>query len=327
MFGKQLPDVIEWNQFREGDIFWKWDNDEIKKGSRLILRAGQDAIFMQNGSVEGIFQKEGAYDVESDIIPFLSTLKGFRFGFNSGLRVEVLFVNTKDITCKWGTKNPISIPAQGLPGGMPIRGFGNYVIRVSDCMKLIDKVAGIRQYFTIDDVSERVGGVLDSLLLKWIVSEGKDMFNLQANSIEISRGIRDDLNQELNPLGLNCESFTCSSFTYPEEVARMQEKAAGQAMVGDMDRYTRVAAADSMSKPGDSGVAGAMVQAAFGMQAAKQVMNSGNGQGSAGQQKAPDAAASANTDAAGGVHFCPNCGKPVTPGQKFCPNCGAKLPE
>lgn len=320
MFGRQLRDVVEWTQFGVGDIFWKWNNNEIKKGSRLILRAGQDAIFMSNGRIEGIFREEGAYDIESQIVPFLSTLKGFKFGFNSGLRVEVLFVNTKDITCRWGTKNPVSIPAQGLPGGMPIRAFGNYVIRVSDCVKLIDKIAGVREHFGVEDVGERVGGILDSLLLKWIVSEGKDMFNLQANSIEISRGIQNDLNQELNPLGLSCESFTCSSFTYPEEVARMQEKAAGQAMVGDMDRYTRMAAADGMSQPGNGGVAGAMVQAAVGMQTAKQMMDqAGTG---APVQQAP-AAANGGT----GVHFCPNCGKPVTPGQKFCANCGAKLPE
>ena len=322
MFGKQLADVIEWSSFREGDIFWKWNNAEIKKGSRLILRAGQDAVFVQNGKEVGIFQEEGAYDIESDIIPFLSTLKGFRFGFNSGLRVEILFVNTKDITCRWGTKNPVSIPAQGLPGGMPIRAFGNYVIRVSDCMKLIDRIAGVRPQFSVADVSERIGGILDSLLLKWIVSEGKDMFNLQANSTAISAGIRDDLNKELNPLGFTCEDFTCSSFSYPEEVARMQAKAAGQAMVGDLDRYTRMAASDGMSQPGSGGgFAGEVMQAAMGIQAAQQILNAG----SAAEKNAGSAAGTAG--APGGVHFCPSCGKPVSPGQKFCANCGAKLPE
>ncbi len=318
MFGKQLADVIEWSSFREGDIFWKWNNEEIKKGSRLILRAGQDAVFLQNGKVEGIFQEEGAYDIESDIIPFLSTLKGFRFGFNSGLRVEILFVNTKDITCRWGTKNPVSIPAQGLPGGMPIRAFGNYVIRVSDCMKLIDRIAGVRPSFSVADVSERIGGILDTLLLKRIVSEGKDMFNLQVNAAAIGAGIRDDLNRKLNPLGFTCEDFTCSSFSYPEEIARMQEKAAGQAMVADVDRYTRMAAADGMNQPGNgSNLAGDVLQAAMGMQAAQQILKgSGAGTGTA-----------SGTSAASGVHFCPSCGKPVAPGQKFCANCGAKLPE
>ena len=32
------------------------------------------------------------------------SLKGFKFGFNSGIRAEVLFINTKEVTVKWGTQ-------------------------------------------------------------------------------------------------------------------------------------------------------------------------------------------------------------------------------
>ena len=33
---------------------------------------------------------------------FSTTLKGFKFGFNSPLRAEVLFVNTKEFLIRWG---------------------------------------------------------------------------------------------------------------------------------------------------------------------------------------------------------------------------------
>ena len=95
-FSNQFSNVVEWEEYRDDLIFWKWKNREIKKGSKLIIRPGQDAIFMFNGAVEGIFEDDGSYDIESQIIPFLSTLKGFKFGFNSGMRAEVLFVNTKE---------------------------------------------------------------------------------------------------------------------------------------------------------------------------------------------------------------------------------------
>ena len=97
LFSNQLSNVVEWQETRDDVMFWKWNNDEIKKGSRLIIRPGQDAIFMYNGKVEGIFEDEGSFDIESQIIPFLSSLKGFKFGFNSGIRAEVLFINTKMI--------------------------------------------------------------------------------------------------------------------------------------------------------------------------------------------------------------------------------------
>ena len=89
LFGGQFANVVEWQEYRDDVLFWKWNNDEIKKGSKLIIRQGQDAIFMYNGKVEGIFTDEGSFDIESQIIPFLSTLKGFKFGFNSGIRAEV----------------------------------------------------------------------------------------------------------------------------------------------------------------------------------------------------------------------------------------------
>lgn len=53
----QFSSVIEWNENGAGILFYKFQNQEIKKGSRLIIRPGQDAIFLYNGKVEGIFRK------------------------------------------------------------------------------------------------------------------------------------------------------------------------------------------------------------------------------------------------------------------------------
>ena len=315
LFRNQFSNVVEWEEYRDDCIFWKWTNKEIKKGSRLIIRPGQDAIFLYNGNIEGIFKEEGEFDIDSQIIPFLSTLKGFKFGFNSGMRAEVLFVNTKEFNVNWGTKNPISIPYSGLPGGMPIRAFGNFAFKVSDYVCLIDKVAGIKQMYTVEDVKERVVAVLDQLLMKWISKEGKDMFNLQANAYDISAGIKTDLDMEMSKLGITITSFTISSFSYPEEVQKMTNKAASQAMVGDMNRYTQMAMADSIGNSrGGSNIASDMMQLQMGMQVGQQMMNNMN------------TAMNNNANVSGGTapKFCPNCGTP-TNGAKFCSNCGTKL--
>ena len=71
---RELPSVVEWNETREGVFFSKWSGSEIKKGSKLIIRPGQDAIFLFNGKIDGIFEDVGSFDIESEIIPFLSTL-------------------------------------------------------------------------------------------------------------------------------------------------------------------------------------------------------------------------------------------------------------
>ena len=314
-FSNQLANVVEWPEASDSVLFWKWQNKEIKKGSKLIIRPGQDAIFMYNGRVEGIFEEEGSFDMESDIIPFLSSLKSFKFGFNNPLRAEVLFINTKELLVKWGTKNAINLPAPGLPGGMPIRAFGTFSCKIDDHDVLIDKLAGVRQTYTVDDVKERIVSNLDQLLMSWIGKEGRDMFNLQMDAAKIADGICSDLDMDMRKIGIAITDFNIESFSYPEEIKKMQEKAAAQSMVGDMNRYQQMAVADSMSK-GNMGkgasVAGDMVGIQMGM--------------AMGQQMVQQMQMGQNGQAASfaGAKFCPNCGTP-TNGAKFCSNCGTKL--
>ena len=318
IFKNQLLNVVEWTDEKEGQLFWMWDNDEIKKGSKLVLRPGQDAIFIHNGAVEGVFEEDGTYDIETEIIPFLSTLKGFKFGFNSGFRAEVLFINTKEQTVKWGTKNAINLPAQGLPGGMPIRAFGTFSCKIADHDVVIDKLAGVKNTYSVADVKERITATLDQTIMSWIAKEGKDMFNLQVYAREIAEGVRSDLDADMSKIGISITDFTIESFSYPEEVKKMQEKAAAQSMVGDVNKYTQMAMADSMEKGGGNvggNMASTMMQMQMGMAMGPQMVNTMNQGGVTGA--APQAAAI-------GAKFCPNCGTPAN-GAKFCSNCGTQL--
>jgi membrane protease subunit (stomatin/prohibitin family) len=322
-FGNQFSDVVEWEEFRDDMIFWKWNNNEIKKGSRLIIRPGQDAIFLNNGKIEGVFEDEGEYDIESEIVPFLSTLKGFRFGFNSGMRVEVLFVNMKEFTVRWGTQNPINIPAPQLPGGMPIRANGTFQFKVNDYVALIDKIAGVRDSYLVEDVKIRITAILDQLLMRWITKEGKDMFNLQANAGEIGAGIQDDLNMELMDDGMKVTGFQVMSFNYPKEIQDMINKTASHGMVGDVSKYQQISVADAMAAGKSSGTASDVAGMMMGMNIAKEMMenqkaDSGGGQSAGSQNAQPDGGEKAIPN------FCPNCGQKIE-GTKFCPNCGQKL--
>ena len=330
LFSNQFSSVVEWKEFREDMIFWKWPNAELKKGSRLIIRPGQDAIFLNTGRIEGIFTDDGDYDIESQIIPFLSTLKGFKFGFNTNLRAEVLFVNTKEFTVKWGTANAINIPVAGMPGGMPIRAFGTLNFKVNDYIKLIDKIAGVKESYLVEDVKIRVTSVLDQLLMKWISKEGKDMFNLQANAYDIAKGISVDLDMEIFDMGLTITGFNIMSFNYPEEVQRMITKNASHSMIGDINRYQQVGMVDAMAS-GKGGAASEMAGMMMGMNMANQMVNSMNANSLNTQNSSnsvnmqnPQNMPNNRTDAGAKPNFCPNCGAKAG-GANFCPNCGQKL--
>lgn len=322
-FTKQFANVVEWEEFRDDMIFWKWSNREIKKGSKLIIRPGQDAIFLNNGKIEGIFKDEGEYNIESDIIPFLSTLRGFKFGFNSGMRVEVLFVNTKEFTVKWGTKNAINIPTPQLPGGMPIRANGTFNFKVSDYISLIDKIAGVKDSYVVDDVKLRITSILDQLLMKWISKEGKDMFNLQANAFDIAQGIKEDLDMQSMDSGITITGFNIMSFNYPEEIQDMITKVASHGMVGDLNKYQQVSMVDGISsgKVKGGGAASDMAGMMMGMNMANEMMKNMNQNKNEGTNTNANNTSNENKKI---PNFCPNCGH-KTEQANFCSNCGQKL--
>lgn len=337
-FKGQLANVVEWEEFRDDMIFWKWNNREIKKGSKLIIKAGQDAVFFDHGKIEGVFKEPGQYEIESEIIPFLSTLKGYKFGFNSGMRVELLFVNTKEFTVKWGTKNAINIPTPQLPGGLPIRANGTFNFKVTDYLKLIENIAGMKDSYLVKDVHLRIIPNLDQLLMKWITKEGKDIFNLQANSFEIGAGIREDLDMLVNKDGFEITGFNIMSFSNPDEIQDMINKTASHSMIGDMNRYKEVAMTDAIASGKSEGGNSAtdMAGMMMGMNMAQEMMKGMNQNQSSNQQQAqpqqqsqqaqqqPQQNQSAQSQSGAVPNFCPNCGN-KTAGMNFCGNCGHKL--
>ncbi len=318
----QGKDTIEWEEFRDDVLFYKWPKKEVKKGAKLIIRTGQKAIFYANGAVEGVFETPGTYDIASEIVPFLSTLKGIMdLRGDSGMRAEVYFVNSKELLLPWGTRQRIMIPTPEVPAGIPVGCNGNLIITFRDYNIFIEKVAGIKDTYALEDVSERILGELNPIVAEAILGgQGcigvNALLGLQMNSRKLSKTIGEELDKELFDIGLGVADFTIQNFNYPEEVQRMAEKVAGQAFVGDTNKYATIAMADGMEAGGDNmGAMGA--QMAMGMQMAQQMAGSmAQPQQPAAPQQAAPAAAPA------GDHFCPNCRKMVA--GKFCPDCGTE---
>src|SRR5699024_9739673 len=243
-----------------------------------------------------------------------------------GLRVEVLFINTKEFTVKWGTKNAINIPTPQLPGGMPIRANGTFQFQVDDYVDLIDKISGMKNSYVVDDIKIRITAILDQLLMKWISKEGKDMFNLQANSFEISKGIQQDLDMQVIDLGMTVTGFNIMSFNYPKEIQEKITKSASHSMISDVGKYQQVEMTDGITsgKVTGGGTASDMAGMMMGMSMAKEMMNQTE-QSSNRSNKSEQSSADTEEKKSGHIpNFCPNCGE-KTSGGNFCSNCGNKL--
>lgn len=320
----QGKDTIEWEEFRDDVLFYKWPAKEIKKGAKLIIRPGQKAIFYADGRIEGVFEEPGSFDIASQIVPFLSTLKGvFTLRGDSGMRAEVYFVNAKELLLSWGTRQRIMVPSPQAPAGIPVGCNGNMAIEFRDYQKFIDKIAGVRSTYSLSDISERIMGELNPVLCEAILDGQQSIgasviISLQRDTRKLGKHVCEELDKELFDIGLGVADFNIMSFTYPPEVQKMAEKVAAQSFVGDVGRFASVNMAEGMGKA--QGVGGEMAsmgaQMAMGMEMARQMQSTMSGAASA-----PSPAASP----AGQTAVCPKCQKTLAAGAKFCPECGAPI--
>ena len=130
----ELIDIIEWTEPSNNDLlayrFPRYDN-EIKMGAKLTVREGQNAAFVSEGQLADIY-KPGMYTLETQNMPILSTLKGWKYGFHSPFKAEVYFIAMRNWTdLKWGTQNPIMLRDPEF-GPVRIRAFGTYAMHVVD---------------------------------------------------------------------------------------------------------------------------------------------------------------------------------------------------
>src|SRR5687768_1508153 len=92
----QFIEVIEWLDESKDTLLYRFPvaGQEIKNGAQLIVRESQAAVFVFEGQVADVFTP-GRYTVEGGNTPILSKLGAWKHGFNSPIKSEVYFVNTK----------------------------------------------------------------------------------------------------------------------------------------------------------------------------------------------------------------------------------------
>lgn len=107
----QFLDIIEFIDPSNKIIVIKYirpsGDDEIKQGSKVIVREGQNAVFLKGGIVADVFEP-GTYELNTDNLPILSSLNAFGSLFHSAIISDLYFVSTKQfLDNNWATKNPV----------------------------------------------------------------------------------------------------------------------------------------------------------------------------------------------------------------------------
>jgi membrane protease subunit (stomatin/prohibitin family) len=314
----QFIEVIEWLDESKDTLLYRFPvhGQEIKNGAQLIVRESQAAVFVHEGQAADTFGP-GRYTVEGGNTPILSKLGAWKYGFNSPIKSEVYFVNTKQFTdMKWGTANPLMLRDADL-GIVQLRAFGAYSLRVADPRTFISEVAGTNAHFQTEDI--------DTQLKRAIVTEFSDALgelkipalDLASQYKELGEQIRAQINQDFKTYGLEVTKFYVENISVPPAVQEAIDKRAAMGALGDAQRYMQFQAADALrdAAQNEGGGAGLGAGLGAGFAVGNQMANVfGGAQQGSGQQQ-PAAAMIA----------CPSCGKPNAAGTKFCGDCGGKM--
>nr|WP_218280430.1 SPFH domain-containing protein [Verrucomicrobium spinosum] len=154
-FKGQFLEIIEWTDDSRDTLSFRFvdEDKEIKNGAQLIVRESQVAQFVYLGQFGDTFEP-GKHTLVTDNIPILSTLKGWKYGFNSPFKADVYFVNTRLFTGnKWGTSNPIMMRDQDF-GIVRARAFGTFDFRIVDPKLFLKEVAGSDHHFRLDEFAD-----------------------------------------------------------------------------------------------------------------------------------------------------------------------------
>ena len=221
----QLIDIIEFLDDSRDTIVWRFprQGNEIKNQAQLIVREGQVAVFVSEGQIADVFEP-GHYTLETKNLPILSTLKGWKYGFNSPFKAEVYFVATRQFTdFKWGTQHPITLrdPEFGM---VRLRAFGTYSLKVSDPSAMLRQLVGTDSNFRTDEIGEFFRQNIIGHLAPAIASSGIPMLDLAANQQSLSSKLAPALSAELAEFGVTIPKFVIENVSLPPEVEAALDK-------------------------------------------------------------------------------------------------------
>lgn len=337
---KNLQKVIEWRDNSKDIVVYHYpveDRYEIMTGSTLVVRESQVAVFVHKGKVADVFVP-GTYRLSTDNLPVITKLLSIGTGFNSPIKAEVYFVNTKQfIGQKWGTQNPITIRDKDF-GMVRIRGFGIYAYKVDDAKIFMDEMFGTNNLYTTSDVAEQIRPMIIEAISDTIAESKISMLDLAANYREFSEKVRESSQAEFKKYGLRLEKLVIENISLPESVEKaLDERSKLGIMADKMNTYTQYQAANAMrdaaNNPNGNNLAGLGVGLGVAGSVGSVLNGALNGTTTDNNTKtcvkcgAEISVKAKHCPECGAVQSatCPKCGEAVSAKAKFCANCGAKI--
>jgi membrane protease subunit (stomatin/prohibitin family) len=258
----ELIDIVQWIDNTNDTMVYRFEryNNQIKFGAQLTVREGQSAVFVNEGKIADVFQP-GMYALETKNLPVLSTLQGWKYGFNSPFMAEVYFCSMRQFTdLKWGTMNPIMMRDAEF-GPIRLRAFGTYVMKVNDPQVLIRQIVGTDGRFTIEEIVNQLRNLIVSRFAEITGQSKIPILDMAANYGELGEFLTKRIGPEFQSYGLELTKLLVENISLPPAVEEAMDKRTSMGVVGNLAAYTQFNVANSIpdaaKNPGGLAAAGA----------------------------------------------------------------------
>jgi Putative virion core protein (lumpy skin disease virus) len=230
----EFIEVIDWVDDTQDTVIYKFPDkgNKIMNGAQLTVRETQVAVLMNEGEFGDVYIP-GRHELSTKNMPITTTLKSWKYLFDSPFKVDIFYVSTKQFTnLKWGTSNPVIVRDKEF-GQVRLRSFGTYTIRVIEPKKFIKEFAGTHPWVRIDAVAEQMRNVIISKLSEGLAEANVSILDLAANFTEIGERLQPVFQREFDTWGIELCKFYIENVTMPEEVERMFDKTTQLNMLGN----------------------------------------------------------------------------------------------
>src|SRR3954470_7982917 len=258
---KELIEIVEFQDDSRDTLSWRFPDEdkEIKRGAQLIVRESQVAQFVYLGAFGDTFGP-GKHTLTTDNIPILTTLKSWKYGFESPFKADVYFVTTRLFTGnKWGTSNPIMLRDNDL-GVVRARAFGIYDFKVIDPKVFLKEVAGTDAHFHLDEFADTMRSRIVSVFSEALAQSRVPVLDVARRYSELGESLLPLINPVMTAkYGIEISSFIVENVSVPPEVEQAIDKRSSMSAIGNLNDYVKFQMAQHIGQPagaGGSGVGG-----------------------------------------------------------------------
>lgn len=262
----QLIEVIEWTDDSRDTLSYRWPDDdkEIKNGAQLIVRESQQVQFVAAGQYADLFGP-GKHTLSTENVPVLSTILGWKYGFQSPFKCDVYYINTRLFTGnKWGTSNPVLMRDKDF-GVVRIRAFGTYDFRIVQPALFLKEVAGTDQNFRIDEFADTMRSRIVSVFTEALAKAQVPVLDVATRYGDLGQALVQIINPAMvEKYGIEVTSFVLENVSVPPEVEQAIDKRSSMGAIGNLNDYVKYQMGQAMTHGGE-GAAAATLPATMAM--------------------------------------------------------------